>query len=209
MKANKKFSSLALAAITVMIVMMLILGPHQLSAAPKADRNAASAPQWSVQVDKVDPVDVALATSFQIAIYENLVDEMAKTKRFKQVFRSGDRDASSVPNLLILKTTVQKYTEGSEKKRAVTTVSGATKLNVKSQLCTRDGKVILEKVVDGNVRFFGGNLRATLNLARNVAKEIKESTLPDPSASTSTSPSNLDQKSNAVRVATAEQPAVH
>jgi hypothetical protein len=78
-------------------------------------------------------------------------------------------------------------------------------LNVKSQLCTRDGKVILEKVVDGNVRFFGGNLRATLNLARNIAKEIKQSDLPVPSASTSTT----DQKRETVRVATAEQPPVH
>jgi len=209
MKTNKRFSSLVVASVTVMVVMMamitIVLGPRQLSAAPKADKNATSAPQWSVQVDKVDPVDVALATSFQVAIYENLVDEIAKTNRFKQVFRSGDRDASSVPNLLTLKTTVQKYTEGSEKKRAVTTVSGATKLNVKSQLCTRDGKVILEKVVDGNVRFFGGNLRATLNLARNIAKEIKQSDLPVPSASTSTT----DQKRETVRVATAEQPPVH
>jgi len=65
----------------------------------------------------------------------------------------------------------------------VTTVSGATKLTVRSQLCTRGGQVILERTVDGNVRFLGSNLRATHNLARNVAKTIKQSAVPEPSLS--------------------------
>jgi c-di-AMP phosphodiesterase-like protein len=51
-------------------------------------------------------------------------------------------------------------------------------LKVLSQLCTRDGQVVVERSVDGNVRFFGGNLRATHNLARNVAMAIQQSTLP-------------------------------
>jgi hypothetical protein len=134
-----------------------------------------------VQVDKVDAGDVSLAPSFQIAIYESLLGELGKTKRFKQVLRDGDRSASDVSGLLILKTTVQKYTPGSETRRAVTTVSGATKLTVRSQLCNRDGQVILERTVNGNVRFLGSNLRATHNLARNVAKAIKQSSLPEPS----------------------------
>jgi hypothetical protein len=71
-------------------------------------------------------------------------------------------------------------TPGSETKRAVTTVTGVTKLKVRNQLCTKDGQVVLERVVDGNVRFFGGNLRATHNLARNVANALKQATLPEP-----------------------------
>lgn len=189
MKANKKFSSLAAAAAMLTLTFTTILaGPPQLRA---ADKKVSSVPQWSVQVDKIDPGDVELASAFQIAIYENLLHEMDKTKRFKQVFRSGDRDASSASDLLILKTTVQKYSAGSETKRAVTTVAGATRINVRSQLCTRDGKVVLERMVNGNVHFFGSNLRATHNLARNVAKEIKQSPLPDPSAPTT------EQKSGA------------
>jgi hypothetical protein len=129
-----------------------------------------------VQVDKVDPGDVEIEPAFRIAIYENLLDELTKTKQFQQVYRIGDRNAGA-PNLLILKTTVQKYTPGSETRRAVTTVTGATKLNVRSQLCTPDGKVVVERVVNGNVRFFGGNLRATHNLAKNVAEAIKKSDL--------------------------------
>lgn len=176
MKANKKFSLAIVAAIVVFFLARAPQLPAQTAAA-KSD-----AKQWSVQVDKVDAGDVNIESAFQIAIYENLLEELGKTKQFKQVFRDGDRDASAAPDLLILKIAVQKYSPGSETRRAVTTVSGATKINVRSQLCTRDGRVVLERVVNGNVRFFGSNLRATHNLARNVAKTIKESSLPDPSA---------------------------
>jgi hypothetical protein len=137
-----------------------------------------SAQSWSLQVEKVDPGDVTIEPAFRVAIYENLIDEFSKTKQFKQVFRSGDRNTGGA-NLLILKTTVQSYTPGSETKRAVTTVGGATKLNVRSQLSTPEGKVVLERVVNGNVRLFGGNLRATHNLAHNVASAIKKADLPE------------------------------
>ena len=139
--------------------------------------------RWSVQVSKVDPGEVNMEASFQIAIYENLVDELNKTKRFGQVFRDGDHRAAGIPNLLTLKTTVEKYTPGSETERAVTTLGGATKLTVRAQLCTADGGVVLERTINGNVRFMGSNLRATHNLAHNVAKLIQQSSLPEPSNS--------------------------
>ena len=148
-----------------------------------AETNHAVAGRWSVEVNRVDPGGLSIAPEFEVAIYENLLDELAKTKQFSTVLRSGDRAANDLPALLILKTTVESYTPGSERKRAVTTVSGATKLKVRSQLCTREGKVVLERVVDGNVRFFGGNLRATHNLARNLARTIKQSALPEPAPS--------------------------
>ena len=187
MKASNRVSLLvvAVAAVTISVA-----HPPQLSATTSAAESSSAssrsnAVQWSVQVDKVDAGDVSLAPSFQFAIYESLVDELSKTKRFKQVFRDGDRNAGHASDLLILKTTVQKYTPGSETQRAVTTVSGATKLTVRSQLCTQDGHIILERTVDGNVRFMGSNLRATHNLARNVAKAIKQSSLPEASPSAS------------------------
>jgi hypothetical protein len=134
---------------------------------------------WSVQIDQVDAGDSNLAPEFKAAIYENLVNELTKTNRFSAVLRSGDRNASGFSQLLILKTTVESYVPGSETKRAVTTVAGATKLKVRTQLCTQDGQVILERVVNGNVRFFGGNLRATHNLAHHVANALKQATLPE------------------------------
>ena len=137
--------------------------------------SSSSGTQWSVQVERIDPGNLDLAHSFQVAIYENLLEELNKTKRFKYVLREGDSKASELPDLLTLKTTVVKYTRGSETQRAVTTVSGVTKLTVQSQLITRDGKIVLDRTVQGNVRFFGSNLRATHNLARNIAKMIKQS----------------------------------
>ena len=148
-----------------------------------AGGNRPGVAQWSVEVDRVDAGGLAIAPEFEVAIYENLLDELVKTKQFSTVLRSGDRAANDVSALLILKTRVESYTPGSETKRAVTTVAGATKLKVRSQLCTREGQVVLERVVDGNVRFFGGNLRATHNLARNVAKAIKQSPLRQPAPS--------------------------
>ena len=182
MKTNRRISSVLLA---VVIVILAVTHPPHLpaqTAAAKSSggRNSSTAARWSLQVDRVNPGDVNLASSFQIAIYENLLDELSKTKRFKQVLRDGDRNARDTSDLLILKTAVQKYTPGSETRRAVTTVSGATKLTVRSQLCTPDGQIVLERTVDGNVRFLGSNLRATQNLARNVAKAIKQSSLPGP-----------------------------
>jgi hypothetical protein len=169
--------------------LVLLLGALQLQlfvstalAESSTDGKSGGAQPWSVQVDRVDPGDVGLEQSFGAAIYENLLEELAKTEQFKQLFRSGDRNANDVPSLLILKTTVQKYTPGSETRRAVTTVNGATKLNVRIQLVTREGHVLLENVVDGNVRFIGGNLRATQNLAHNVAVTLKKSPLPEQAA---------------------------
>jgi len=176
MKTSKRNLSIAwgIALVAIMLALPSRL-PGQTAAAKSSGGNGASATQWSVQVDQVDPGNLDLAYSFQIAIYENLVDELNKTKQFQQVFRDSDVRAGALPNLLVLKTTVEKYTPGSETRRAVTTVSGATKLTVRSQLLTREGKVVFERSVNGNVRFFGSNLRATHNLAHNIAKAIKQS----------------------------------
>jgi len=173
MKTSKRISLLGLAGV---ILALVVLAKYS------SGSTASPAGQWSVQVLKVDPGDANLTASFDIAIYESLIDELNKTKQFKQVFRDGDRNTAGVSNLLILKTTVQKYTAGSETTRAVTTVGGATKLTVQSQLCRADGQIILERTVNGNVRFMGSNLKATHNLARNVAKTIKQFSLPDPLA---------------------------
>jgi hypothetical protein len=60
----------------------------------------------------------------------------------------------------------------------VTTVAGATKLKVHIQLLTRNGHVLLDHEVNGNVRFMGDNLGATNKVANGTAKFLKRSTLP-------------------------------
>src|SRR5260370_41704436 len=178
MKTSK--CNLSIACGIELVAIMLALPsrlPGQAAAAKFSGGNGASATRWSVQIDQVDSGKLDRAYSFQIAIYENLVEELKKTKQFQQVFRDGDVRAGEVPNLLVLKTTVEKYTAGSETRRAVTTLSGATKLTVRSQLLTREGKGVFERTVNGDVRFFGSNLGATHNLAHNIAKTIKQTSL--------------------------------
>lgn len=186
MKAIKGATAFVLA---VGLLVTIVARPTQLFAKTKTKEPSTvgthpKSPQWSVQVMLVDPGDVNLSASFQIAIYENLLNELSKTKKFKRVFRDGEPVPNEDSDLLILKTTVEKYTAGSETQRVVTTVSGATKLTVKSQLCTPQGQIVLERTVHGHVLFIGSNLRATQNLARNLAKTIKESPLSEPSVAT-------------------------
>jgi hypothetical protein len=176
MKTSRRNSwIITLAAIAATVVALPGRLPGQSAAAKSSGTTSGSPMQWSVQVNRVDPGDFDLADSFQVAIDENLVGELNKTKQFERVLREGDRNAGNVPNLLVLKTTVEKYTPGSETQRAVTTISGATKLTVRSQLLTGDGKIVLERTVNGEVRFFGSNLQVTHNLARNIAKALKQS----------------------------------
>ena len=176
MKTSRRNSWIVgLAAIAVTVVAFPGRLPGQSAAAKPSSAPSGSPKQWSVQVHRVDPGDSELAYSFQVAIYENLTEELNKTKQFERVLREGDRNAGNIPNLLILKTTVEKYTPGDETRRAVTTVSGATKLTVRCQLVTRDDKIVLERTVNGQVRFFGSNMQATHNLAHNVAKAITQS----------------------------------
>jgi hypothetical protein len=173
--------------------------PPALAETPTV-RTKGGGRQWSVQVDKVNFEDVSLDPSFRTAIDENLLAELAKTKQFQEVLGSDDRKANDVPHLLILKTTVEEYPPGSKTHRASldddgllgvgprlflrlferTTVSGATKLNVRIQLYTREGRLVLEDVVGHRVQSIGNNLRATQKLAHNVAGTLKRSSLPEP-----------------------------
>jgi hypothetical protein len=169
MKINNHGPMIAWAAAILVITVVL---PLHGATGQSSESGGA---RWSLQVDRIDPGTLDLSYSFQVAIYENLLHELSRTKQFEQVLRDGDCKASETPNLLILKTMVEKYTQGSETRRAATTVSGATKVTVRSQLVTREGRVDLERTVNGEVRFFGSNMRVTHNLARNIAKAIKQS----------------------------------
>ena len=59
-------------------------------------------------------------------------------------------------------------------KRELTTVLGATKLDVAASVTGRDGHVVLDGIVHGKVRFFGENLGATNDLAKHIAKRLKQ-----------------------------------
>ena len=95
MNPNKKLSFAALIAVS------LVIEPA-FSPRVFAEENRSTAPQWSVQVDKIDAGDVNIEPAFRVAIYENLLDELTKTKEFQQVLRDGDRTANGLHGTLSL-----------------------------------------------------------------------------------------------------------
>jgi hypothetical protein len=166
--------SIVRAMMAAALMMLLPVGTVFTQEKPAAKTSVTATP-WAIQVEPVSAEEGQLPPDFAMAIYEKLIQEIGKSNKFQQVFRSGDRRAADVPNLLILTTKLEKFERGSETKRAVTTVGGATKVSVHAQLATRDSQIKVDKTAQGTVRLFGGNLNATQNLAKNIAELISQS----------------------------------
>jgi len=123
----------------------------------------------AIQVAMIQSDEIKLPAEFQIALYENLIRQLGK-QGFSQVYRDGDAKAASTSDLVVLRGTVSKFKKGSEMARQVTTVAGATSITIHCRFTKPDGTVLLERDVDGKVRFFGGNLRATHDFAKKAAR---------------------------------------
>jgi hypothetical protein len=158
----------------LMVTLLAAAFAQQKPAAKPAAQPAATATPWAIQVEPVSAEEGSLPPEFAMAIYEKLIQDIEKTGKFQQVFRSGDRRATDVPNLLILTTKLEKFEHGSQTKRAVTTVAGATKVSVRAQLATRDSQIKMDKTAQGTVRLFGENLKATQALAKNIATMVNQ-----------------------------------
>ena len=138
--------------------------PAQTPATPKLHASA-------IQIELVDVGDVSIPAEFRYAIYERLIEQVRDSRKFEKVFRSGDKAAASVPDLVTLHTSVEAFTEGSEMKRELApVVVGSTKVDVTAQVTGKDGKTLLTKKVAGKVRIFGENLGATNDLAKRITK---------------------------------------
>jgi hypothetical protein len=130
----------------------------------------------AIQLERiVTPEDLLIPEDTRVSMYENVILQLIKTKKFQHVYRSGDRTAVDAPDLVVLRLIPEAFKPGSQKKREVSTVAGATSIKVKVQFISREGKVLLEKDVEGKVRFYGENLRATSDLAKKVATVVNES----------------------------------
>jgi hypothetical protein len=140
--------------------------------APKANGSKLSAS--AIQIEPVDAGNIGIPTEFRAAIYEYLIMRVRESGTFQQVFRSGDRAAAGVRDLVTLHTTVNKFKQGSQMQREVTTVLGSTNVDVDAWVTDRDGRVLLADLVQGKVRFFGENLGATNDLAKHIAKRLKQ-----------------------------------
>ena len=137
---------------------------------PKPVKIKASA----IQVDMIHSDEIKLPAEFQVSMYEDLIRQLQKKGGFAHVYREGDRNAASAPDLVILRSNVTGFKEGSQRKREVTTVAGETEIKIHCVFSDKDGKTLLEADVTGKVRFFGGNLRATYDFAKATTKIARE-----------------------------------
>jgi hypothetical protein len=130
----------------------------------------------AIQLDRIVPPEgLVIPEDTRVSMYENIILQLNKTKKFQHVYRSGDRTAADAPDLVVLRLIPEAFKPGSQKEREVITVAGTTSIRVMVRFTSREGKVLLEKDVAGKVRFYGENLRATYDLAKKVAAVVKES----------------------------------
>ncbi len=142
---------------------------------PEQAQKPQGIPVYTIKIEAVESEQVKLPAEFRMALYENLIEEVRKTGKFLLVYRSGERVPEGGPDLVVLRTRVEGFKEGSQRKREVTTVAGATSIKVRAQVAARDGRLLVDRDVEGRVRFFGDNLRATFNLSKAIAKILRES----------------------------------
>jgi hypothetical protein len=131
----------------------------------------------AIKVVMVESSEIKLPAEFQVSLYEDLIQQLQKKGSF-HIYREGDRNAENAADLVILHTTVRGFKEGSERLRQVTTVAGATSINVHCAFTDKDGKTLLEQDIKGNVRFFGANLRATYDFAKKAAQVARDNFSP-------------------------------
>jgi hypothetical protein len=125
----------------------------------------------AIQIELVEVGDVSIPAEFRYAIYERLIEQVRDSRKFEKVFRSGDKAAAGVPDLVTLHTSVEAFEEGSQMKRELAPVAmGSTKVDVTTQVTDKDGKKLLDQKVAGKVRIFGENLGATNDLAKRITK---------------------------------------
>jgi hypothetical protein len=171
----KRSRALSIFGFLAMLTAALALGqpaaPSQKGSKAKPPKLSASA----VQIEPIEAGDSSIPAEFRFAIYERLIERVRKDGTFQKVFRSGDHEAASVADLVTLRTQVGSFKEGSELRRELTTVTGGTTVDVTTTVAARDGHVLLQNDLSGKVRFFGENLGVTNDLAKRIAKVLRDS----------------------------------
>jgi hypothetical protein len=169
-------------------VAVFLVGGLISLAQPQAATPAAAQPPGpfrvsAIQIQQIQADEVKLPAEFQAALYEHVVEQVINTKRIPHVYRDGDHNAAGASDLVTLHSTVTGFKQGSARARQVTTVAGATDIKVHLQFTDKAGKSILESDVDGRVRFFGENLRATFDFGKKVAAVVRQNFMaPAPAA---------------------------
>lgn len=151
--------------------MSLMLGAAAVALAQKPAVTTPKLHASAIQIELTDVGDVSIPAEFRYAIYERLIEQVRDSRLFGKVYRSGDKAAADVPDLVVLHTSVEAFQEGSQMKRELAPVAmGSTKVDVAAQVTSKDGKTLLDQKVAGKVRIFGENLGATNDLAKRITK---------------------------------------
>jgi hypothetical protein len=132
------------------------------------EKPAAKMKASAIKVEMIQSAELKVPVEFQVAMYENLIRELDKKGGFAHVYREGDRNGAGAADLVVLHSTIRGFIEGSQRKREVTTITGATTITVHCKFTDGQGKVLLERDIQGKVRFFGGNLKATYDFAKKA-----------------------------------------
>jgi hypothetical protein len=139
----------------------------QTAAKPKLSASA-------IQIAMVEAGGVQIPAEFRFAVYERLVDRVRASGAFQKVYRAGDRAADGVTDLVTLHTTVDLFKEGSQTKRELTSVAGATQVEVTATVTARGGQTLMAQKLIGRVRYFGENLGVTNDVAKRITKLVGE-----------------------------------
>ena len=137
---------------------------------PAEAKQPAKMKASAIEVKMIPSDELILPPEFQVSLYENLVEQLRKSAVFPRVYRDGDRNAGNATDLITLECTVVKFKKGNETLREITTIAGATSMTLRCEFTDKDGNSVLERDITGKVRFFGGNLKATYDFAKEAAK---------------------------------------
>jgi hypothetical protein len=143
------------------------IAPAQTVAKPKLSASA-------IQIAMVETSAVQIPAEFRFDMYERLVDRVRASGAFQKVYRAGDHGADGVRDLVILRTQVDAFKEGSQTKRELTSVAGSTQVAVTASVTRRDGQALVAQKIIGRVRYFGDNLGVSSDVAKRITKMLGE-----------------------------------
>jgi len=142
--------------------------------------NVAALSSTHIQIEPPEAGALSVPAEYLFTGYERLIERVRHDGEFQKVFRSGDRDAKDVSDLVVLRTKVSRFKEGNQLLRELLDLFGWTSLDVTATIEGRDGTVLLSQNLSGRVHFFGENLGVTNDLAKHVAKLLREKFPPGP-----------------------------
>jgi len=159
---------------------VFLVSLSMLSVSGFVSARAAAKPKLSasaIQIAMVEAGDIEIPAEFRFAVYEQLVEQVRASGAFQKVYRTGDNAADGVSDLVTLHTSVEGFKEGSQTVRELTTVLGATRVDITASVTARDGHALMNQKITGRVRFFGENLGVTSDLAKRITKLVREAFL--------------------------------